>query len=792
MIDPDNKNQPQSDSESEEESNPNQNTTQIKKDKKKKKKNKAKNANTVETKSKNQPQSAMGKLIAERQRLIAEEDARIKALEEEEERKRKEEEERAQEIKKKEEEEKEKKKKAKQDKINAQKIAGTYKTKAEKEREKKNQEKLSQLKKFGMLTQDGKTVMNQDLFFPKNVKQSVSDTESESDSDQESEELIEYKCPIFTIFGHTDVGKTSLLDNLRQTTVQKHEVGGITQQLGATLLARETIIKRTCLINPTNEKTYKIPGLLLVDTPGHEVFSNLRQKGVKLADIAIVIIDIVHGLEPQTKESIKLLVDSKTPFIFALNKIDRLYGFKDINSLPIDQIIRCQDENVQGEFNTRFDKIRTQIMELGINCELAWDNNSPEDTISIVPISAVTGHGIPDLIDYIIRYSQNILQDQIIWKPDLDCMIMEQTNTDGYGFTIDCIIKNGQISRGDIIRVQTSGGTILTQIKSLLTIPSNRDSKYTTQLISNDSVKGANGVKIYAHGFEKALPGTSITLGTREEFEKFTQGNSQLDMNMSEEPQTNSIQLNSKGIGIFTSTYGSLEALNQLIRSDKDLPIPTQISYTSVGTVMKKDLEKILLMNVVTDGLKENMCVLAFEVKVDPQALTYAKDNSIIIFQDQTIYRLFNQYKEYFIKVYGERKLEAKTKTVFPCILKIIELNIFNKKNPLVMGVEVLEGNLHLNTPLIILQDKTYIGKVVGIQVNKKDVDIGKQVQSVCVKIDNESNPNITYGRQFTHKDLLYSNLTRQSVDMLKEYFKKDLSKEDIGLLVKLKNKIGF
>ena len=153
---------------------------------------------------------------------------------------------------------------------------------------------------------------------------------------------------------------------------------------------------------------------------------------------------------------------------------------------------------------------------------------------------------------------------------------------------------------------------------------------------------------------------------------------------------------------------------------------------------------------------------------------------------------MYTQYKEYFNKIYAEVKENARTNTVFPCVLKIIESNVFNKKNPLVLGVEVQEGILHLGTPLIILPSKTYIGKVVGIQVNKQDVKMGTQGQSVCMKIDNESNPNIMYGRHFTHTDILYSNLTRNSVDILKEYFKKDLSKDDISLLVKLKKQIGF
>jgi translation initiation factor 5B len=787
------------DEEDEEETNTNPNT-QVKKDKKKKKKNKAKNDdNSVK------PQSAMAKIILERKRLQDDEDERVKKLEEEQERKFKEEEERLSEIKRKEQEEKKRKLKAKHEKIEAKKLAGTYKTKSEKERDRKNQEKLEQLKKLGIITEDGKVVMNQDLLGKKVsnpteldlIEESENDHDSDSDYETELDNEsnhIEFKCPIFTILGHVDVGKTSLLDNLRQTTVQAHEVGGITQQIGATLLTKDIIVKRTSQHNIKNSQ-YKIPGLLLVDTPGHEVFGNLRKKGIMLADIAIVIVDIVHGLEPQTIESINLLTESKTPFIFALNKLDRLYGFnKEISYLPIKEIILSQDFNTQSEFETRFKQIQTQIMELGLNCELAWNNNSPEDTISICPISAITSHGIPDLLDYIINYSQTVLHDKITWKSKLDCVVMEVSNVEGFGFVIDTIIKNGQLSKGDIIKVCTNTGIILTQIKNILTTPSNKDSKSTSNLIQHDTIKGSMGIKIYAQGLEKAIPGTQIELGSKEEYNNFintTKASEEIDVQ-------NKIQLDLSGIAIYTGTYGSLEAIVQFIRADGELPVPVKISQANIGNVMKKDLVKLLLANgtestnTSNNFYPVNICVLAFESNIDQDAKTYAKENKITIFEDQTIYRLYTQYKEYFNKIYAEIKENSRANTVFPCVIKIIESNVFNKKNPLVLGVEVSEGTLHLGTPLIILPSKTYIGKVVGIQVNKQDVKIGKQGQSVCVKIDNESNPNIMYGRQFTHTDLLYSSLTRKSVDILKEYFKKELSKDDIGLLVKLKKQIGF
>lgn len=834
-FEPINPNLIDTDSEPEEENNQSNSNPTTNKDKKKKKKNKSKNAKSSQSQAQStqsqvqsKPISAMGKLIAEKKRLQEEENERIRKLEEEEEKKRKEEEEKLAEIKRKEEEEKEKKRKAKQDKIEAQKKAGTYKTKAEKERDRKNQLRLENIKKHSMITDDGRIIIKQTQTNSIETE-TVSETESKTDENNNENQVVEesnnFRCPIFTIMGHVDTGKTTLLDYLRKTSVQSHEAGGITQQIGATLLTPDVIAKQIKSIESTssNNLDIKIPGLLLVDTPGHEAFKVLRKLGSKLADIAIVIVDIMHGLEPQTIESINLLKESNSPFMFALNKIDRLYGWKndfgntEIN-MGIDKQIECQDLNTREEFNSRYRQIQTQIMSHGINCELFWSNTSPTDTIDIIPISGITGQGIPDLLSNIINYSQTTLKDSLQWVDRMECIVMEIVNTDGYGYTIDCVLRNGQLSRGDWINIPTSSGTqIKTQIKNILTIPANRDSKFISQskYIQHQSIKGACQIKIVASNLELSQIGSQIILETdnveinniprqRDNNIKDNSNSNNDDENDEDdkddkddekEDTNNLIQLDSQGICIFTSTRGSMESFVQFARTNPELILPIQISHISIGNVNKKELTKFNLANKSNSSngepIPEHQCVLAFEVEIDKEATQYAKDNGIIIFKDETIYRLFNQYRDFANKLYTDRKERMRDLTVFPCILKIIESNVFNKKNPLVMGVEVQEGTLHLGTPLII-ESKTYIGKVVGIQVNKQDVKIGKKGQSVCVKIDNQTNPGIMYGRHFTHKDLLYSNVSRASVDILKQYFKPDISKEDVGLLVKLKKIIGF
>lgn len=174
--------------------------------------------------------------------------------------------------------------------------------------------------------------------------------------------------------GHVDTGKTTLLDKIRRTNVQEGEAGGITQQIGATLFPLDKLQEEVSKCKDFFPVDVDVPGLLIIDTPGHESFSNLRSRGSSLCDIAILVIDLQHGLENQTLESLELLSKRKTPFVVALNKIDRSYGWKSKNDHSSYLTLKEQGPATFDDYKDKLKKIILELNTKGYNAALYWEN----------------------------------------------------------------------------------------------------------------------------------------------------------------------------------------------------------------------------------------------------------------------------------------------------------------------------------------------------------------------------------------------------------------------------------
>ncbi|KAG7394790.1 Translation Initiation Factor 5B [Phytophthora boehmeriae] len=584
------------------------------------------------------------------------------------------------------------------------------------------------------------------------------------------------RSPICCIMGHVDTGKTKLLDNIRKTKVQDAEAGGITQQIGATFFPVEAIKQKTARLAETMKLEYRLPGLLVIDTPGHESFTNLRTRGSSLCDIAILVVDIMHGLEPQTLESLRLLRQKKAPFVVALNKIDRCYGWKTMPDMPVQEALKYQNEHVIREFEDRAKAIMVEFAEQKLNAEIYWRNKDLAHTVSLIPTSAISGEGVPDLLMMLTRLTQERMAKSLAFVDILQCTVLEVKVIEGLGTTIDTILVNGTLDEGATIVVCTLDGPVVTTIRSLLTPHPMKEIRVKGEYLHHPRMKAAMGVKICAQGLEKAVAGTQIyVVGPDDDVEELK------DSVMSDLTGIlDSVKATRRGVMVQASTLGALEALLEFLRTC-DPPIP--VSCVNIGPVHKKD---VMRASVQLEHQPEFATILAFDVKVHNDATELANELGVRIFTADIIYHLFDQFTAYMDNFRMARREEFEEVAVFPCVLKILPNCVFNKKDPIILGVDVEEGILKIGTPLVVPSAGGFlVGKVASIERDHKEVDRAKKGASVAVRIDNEG--SVMYGRHFDHKNKLVSRLTRQSIDALKENFREDLQKEDWQLVIKLK-----
>lgn len=592
------------------------------------------------------------------------------------------------------------------------------------------------------------------------------------------------RCPITVIMGHVDTGKTKLLDKIRKTNVQEGEAGGITQQIGATYFEKKTLLAQTAKLNETEKFDLTLPGMLVIDTPGHESFTNLRSRGSSLCDVAILVVDLMHGLEQQTIESLQMLRQKGTPFVVALNKVDRCYDWKTCADSPIRDALKEQSEGTVQEFRSRANDAKLQLAEQGVNSNIYWemgdDDWTNSDFVPLVPTSAITGEGVQDILLLLCQIAQRKLWEQLMWCANLQCTVLEVKAIDGLGMTVDVLVVNGYLREGDRAVFCTLDGPIVAEIRGLLTPPPSREMRIKAEYIHHKEIKGALGVKVIGNGLDKVMAGTPVmVVGPDDEVEDI-KAEVMSDLTRLQEK----LSTDKKGVMVQASTLGALEALLQFLREETKPPIP--VSAIGIGTIHKRDVTKISIMN--EKGCSEYATILAFDVPVPKEAREHAEEVNVRIFTADIIYHLFDQFTRFMENLQEKRREDAASIAVFPSICKILPQHVFNTKDPIIVGVEVVEGILKVGTPLCVPAiGGLHVGVVTSIEQNGREQETAKKGASVAIKIVNEQNPTITYGRQFDASNSLYSTLTRASIDALKLHFKDKLETEDWRLVVKLK-----
>lgn len=469
------------------------------------------------------------------------------------------------------------------------------------------------------------------------------------------------RCPIVVIMGHVDTGKTKLLDKIRKTNVQEGEAGGITQQIGATFFEKKTLEAQTAKLNTTENFEIKVPGMLVIDTPGHESFTNLRSRGSSLCDVAILVIDLMHGLEQQTIESLTMLRKRGVPFVVALNKVDRCYAWKTCKDTPIRDALKEQAEGTVSEFRSRATDAKVQLQEQGVNSNLYWEMGDEDwtnsDFIPLVPTSAVTGEGVQDVLMLLCQMAQRKIWKQLMWCANLQATVLEVKAIDGLGMTVDVLVVNGYIREGDRAVFCTLDGPIVTEIRGLLTPPPSREMRIKSEYLHHKEVKGALGVKVIGNNLEKVMAGTPVMIVGPDDTEEDIKAEVMSDLTKLEDK----LSTDNKGVLVQASTLGALEALLQFLREETQPPIP--VSAIGIGTVHKRDVTKISIMN--EKGHPEYATILAFDVDVTREAREQAQEMGVRIMTAEIIYHLFDQFTRFMDELTARRREEAAA-YVFP------------------------------------------------------------------------------------------------------------------------------
>ncbi len=567
--------------------------------------------------------------------------------------------------------------------------------------------------------------------------------------------------PIISVMGHVDHGKTSLLDRIRKTAVASKEAGGITQHIGASEVPISVIKKIGGRLIDSMGINITLPGLLFIDTPGHEAFTSLRRRGGSISDMAILVVDVMKGFEPQTIESIEILKSYKTPFIVAANKIDLINGWIDSGSTLFSDALKRQTSAVEQALNEKVYELIGRLSELGFTSDIYSNVKDFKKELAIVPVSAKTGEGIAELLMLVAGLSQRFLEARlnIEVRGPARGSILERKEVRGFGDVIDVILYDGTLRVNDTIAFATPNGVATTKVKAILKpnpLSDIRDAK--SRFTSISEVAAASGIRVNATGLEDAMPGSPLIQVVDESYK--------------DEIKTdigNVFEVDKKGVLLKADSIGSLEAITKLFHSEG-----LEISRKGLGNVTKNDVSNAFAINTV-DPL--NAVIVAFNVKIDEDAAEAARDSNVRIISGNIIYKLIDDYK-----LFLEQRKKASIKSLeemvtFPGKIEVLPNSCFRASHPAIFGIRVIAGSIKPGCTLIGATGER-IGKIKGVQNEKTPLKEAKRGEMVAISIEGP-----TFGRQVNENQILYTRISESDYKILKKELAELMSDEDAKLL---------
>lgn len=610
---------------------------------------------------------------------------------------------------------------------------------------------------------------------------------------QEQEQL---RIPICGIFGHVDSGKTSFLSKLK--SYETIEAGGITQGVSSIFISiekmkslcekvedlKQLFTKKTKKKVDSSNFEIKIPGVLFIDTPGHEAFNNFRLKASDICDLAIIIIDIEKGVEKQASDSIQMLKAKKIPFIILLTKLDKIYNWNSINTSNLNKSLKEQSSETINMFNVQIEDVKYELSKYEISAELYFKNKTPAQTYSIIPISNKSGEGFNDMINFVIYIIQNFMEKKLVLDVKTQMFVMEKTFDKQLGWTINVILSNGTLNVGDNFIIQTSNGPISSVIRSIIGLNFDKSKKKYIHTYQT-KVSASNSVIIFAPELKNVITGEfAHTYSSNEEYKKYL---TQFENKELKESFVDSIKTDKPGFYLFSSTEDEFEAGYNVFKSND-----ITISNGSIGSLNKRIVDMFeIYINKLNLDLEEYKILIYYtsENNKVPNFLEleeYAKKKGIKLIFNDVIYKLLDQFKSLKDNLINNRKetLKKEGRVYLPLEMKLLKQHVYMKGGSanILSGFKILQGKVNVGTEIISINPKNpseihVLGKIMNMEKNHKEINEAFKNDEVCIRLENLNHLN--FPKHFNETSWFFSNINRTRLEILKRDFKTELTKED-------------
>ena len=567
------------------------------------------------------------------------------------------------------------------------------------------------------------------------------------------------RTPIVAVLGHVDHGKTSLLDEIRGSAVSEGEAGAITQHIGATDIPLSTISTMAGeLVMPED---FDLPGLLFIDTPGHHSFSTLRARGGALADIAVLVVDVNDGFQPQTEEAIDILRRTGTPFVVAANKVDTTPGWNPQDGTPIQESLAAQSDRARSMLDENLYEIIGQLSDAGFSADLYWRVQDFQKNIGVVPVSAMTAEGIPDLLTVLMGLSQRFMREEMaidVYGPG-EGTVLEVKDERGFGATIDTVVYDGVVRNGDTIVVGGQDDPIVTEVRALLRPRPLEEIRTEKRFEKAAEVSAAAGVKIAAPDLDTAMAGAPVRVvrdrPLEEVVEEVNAALAEIEVDTAED-----------GVVVKADTLGSLEAMANAL---KEAEVP--IMRAEVGDIAPRDIAI-----AETANQDEHKALLGFNVSILPNAENELESADVTLFTNDVIYQLIEDYETYVEQRKRAQQETVLDKVVRPARFQLLPDHTFRQNDPAVVGVEVLAGTLQNNRNVGAFEGNEFdrLGTLSGIQKQGDDVDEARAGERVSIAIDGP-----TVGRDIKEGDTLWSEVPEKHAKILEQELKSEITGDE-------------